>query len=56
MAHNGFPKGIGHPPSWIFKNKFLMGGALEKHVLHYHAKFCEARCCCRDIVIFRVFK
>ena len=36
--------------------KFLMGGVLETHVLHHHAKFCGGRSdCCRDIAIFEFF-
>jgi len=37
MMHNGSLKRIGRPPSWIFKMKFLMGGALQTHILHHHA-------------------
>ena len=57
MMQNGSLKRVGRPPSWIFKMKFLMGGALETHVLHHRAKFFRDRWyCCRDIAIFRVFQ
>jgi len=35
---------------------FFPAGALERHILHYHARFYEDRSCCRtDITIFHIF-
>ena len=56
MMQNGSLKCISRPPSWIFKIKLSMGGALET-VLHHRARFCGDRSnCCKDIAIFRVFQ
>jgi len=35
MTQNGSLKRIGLPPSWSFKMKCLMGGALETRVLRH---------------------
>jgi len=39
---NGFQNG-GRPPSWILKFKFLTIGAVKRHIMHQHTKFCKAR-------------
>jgi len=56
MMLNRSLKLVGRPPSWIVKIKFLSGDALERHVLHHHAKFYGDRSyCCKDVAFFRVF-
>jgi len=55
MMQKGSLKRIGRPPSWIFKMKILMSGALETLDHHHRAKFYGDRSYCwRDIAIFRV--
>jgi len=41
----------GCPSSWSIKIEILM--LLQRHVLHYHVKFCEVRLsCCSDMAFF----
>jgi len=51
MTQNGSLKRIGLPPSWSFKMKCLMGGALETQVLRHdparEASYCGAEAVCK---------
>jgi len=45
----------GSLPSWNFEIEILV--LLQRHVLHYHVKFCEVRSsCCSDIAFFVFLK
>lgn len=43
--------------SWNFKIEMFNSQSLQRHVLHYHIKFCgDCLNCCSDIAFFRVFQ
>ena len=43
----------GYPSSWNSENEILNSQSLQRHVLHYHVKFCgDQSNCCRDITFF----